>query len=193
MIHKSTIGGIFTLICGFFAILFFIGFGYDLFEKKRPEILNSKEFNQDNTLEADQLKFLILPHLPGGGKIKELSRKVMPFMYHVQTEAGKPAIYNIEPLVPCQITKSYKTNFMNITTMLNGDYEDAYCLPDNFKLPMKGQFGNSKFYLHQFRLLRCVNSTTKIDCNTSEEIDKALESFFVQFIFLDYYLDMSNY
>ena len=59
--HKSTIGGIFTIATFFFSILCFVGFGLDLFERKKAEILNSKEYVKDNRIERDQLHFFVLP------------------------------------------------------------------------------------------------------------------------------------
>ncbi len=184
---------ILTIATFFFSILCFVGFGLDLFERKMAEILNSREYKKDNRIERDQLHFIVLPLMPGGIKMKDVKRKVMAYMYYVETTAESPPKFFNAPLMECKKSNDVKNNFMNVTSILQGDPEDAFCLPDDFTLPMMGQFGNPNFFLYQFRLLRCVNSTTKNDCLPTEEIDKSLENFFVQFVYMDYYIDLSNY
>ncbi len=41
--HQTKVGGILTIIALFLSVLCFAGFGLDLFERKRAEILNSKQ------------------------------------------------------------------------------------------------------------------------------------------------------
>ena len=154
-IHKSSIGGILTILTSLLSVLCFIGFGIDLFERKRPEIYNSKELNFMNKIEKKHTIFALAPMMRGGYNIPDLERKFLPFFSHAQVNSSltdNPTVFNNFALVKCQDTKLFKDNVLNITKMLIGQMDTYYCLPDDFDTPMIGKFGNPFFSLYEFYL-----------------------------------------
>ncbi len=63
--HKSKMGAIFSIIIAILSMLCFAGFGLDLFQKKRPELFNSREFSYDTSIAGNQIVMAFCPLLAG--------------------------------------------------------------------------------------------------------------------------------
>ena len=62
-------------------------------------------------------------------------------------------ILPILKMVPCNQTKFFRKNVLNINQELIGHPDDYFCLPDVLEKNMpnlKGRFGNAQFNLHGF-------------------------------------------
>ncbi len=154
-IFKSTIGGIFTIITAVLSILCFIGFGLDLFQKKRPEILLSKMLDYLNVIPHQKTVFAMTPLLKGGMRVQEPQRKLIPwFEYNFtnNTKETNKTIYSEFMMSNCSNTNFFNSNFMNLSSILLGDSRDYYCLPDNFDLDLVGRIGNPIFSKYRFFL-----------------------------------------
>lgn len=145
-IHKSFFGGIMTAFLFILSILAFVGFGYDLFEKRKPEIFCSREINYFNSIETKKTLFAFSPQLFGGGKLPDLERRIIPNMEYIQTKSNQTNIASV-PLVKCRGTKAFIQNYHDLKANILGDLDDYYCAPENFTEPIYGKSGNQEFSL----------------------------------------------
>ena len=76
---------------------------------------------------------------------------------------------------------------------LLGSIDNYYCLPDDFKESLVGQFGNPYFKTGNLYVTFCNNSTTNNTCLPKNDIVTDLSMFYAQYIFLDYYSDLTDF
>jgi hypothetical protein len=148
-IHKSSLGGIFTIFIFIISALSFVGFGYDIFEKRKPEIFSSKELNYTNTIQIKKTLFAFAPMLMGGAKIPDFERRIIPYMEYIVTKSNRTDFIPL-PLLKCKDTEAFKENFYDINSNVIGDLDDYYCLTENFTEPIIGKYGNQHFTSYEF-------------------------------------------
>jgi hypothetical protein len=151
-IHKSSLGGILTILIFVLSALSFIGFGYDIFEKRKPEIFSSKQLNYTNSIKINNTLFAFSPQLYGGLKIPDLERRLIPNMEYVLTKSNHTTIFDV-PLVKCKETESFKRNLYDLKSNILGNLDDYYCISENFTKPIIGKIGNREFGAIKFNLL----------------------------------------
>jgi hypothetical protein len=193
---KSNLGSVLTIIIFLFSILCFIGLGMDMIFKRNPSLFEYRNFNLTSEIELAKMPFSIGIMRPGGGIINEIRRKVkVYFKYSITNSSNlnQPTEYKIFDLVPCTEVNLFKSNENSIKSKLIGDIDRFYCLPNNFKESLVGQFGNPFFQIGQIYVDYCRNSTELSYCLPLEIIKADLYLFFAQYVFLDYYSDLIDY
>ena len=69
-------------------MLCFVGFGRDLFEQKRPEVLMVKEFIETPVVNHTEFLFIVKPTLIGGSEILELDKKLRVYFLLPETDSS---------------------------------------------------------------------------------------------------------
>jgi hypothetical protein len=149
--HKFSLGGLFTIITFMLGTLCIIGFGLDIFEKRKPEILTSKELNYTNFINASNLLFAVAPMMIGGQIIPDLKRRLNLMIQYSETVANETKLFYL-PMIPCREARLYKQNLFNFSSLLISDIDQYFCLPEDKALTLKGKFGNSEFNMIELHL-----------------------------------------
>jgi hypothetical protein len=151
--YKTNLGSILSILIILLSVLCFFGFGIDLLQKKKPEILLGKEFIQTPKISRSHFNFLISPQLRGGKVIPEVMRKLSFHLSFGLTDNSDPknsTYFKEMELVFCNKTKNYKENIYNITSSTLIDSSISFCLSDDFTEDLIGKFGNNKFTVLNF-------------------------------------------
>jgi hypothetical protein len=196
-IFKTRMGGILTILVGHLSILCIIGFGIDIIRRKEPNVYDSERLNFTSVIKRDQMAYLFAPMLPGGTPIDDYNRKFQFQIYVPDTDTSRTGnettLWEIYNLVRCNETEFFRNNLYDLKTNLIGIAESYYCLPDDFNRDLIGQFGGSKFVAYDFLLSVCTNSTERNDCIPSSEFIPDIDNLWVQFVYLNYYTDLTDY
>jgi hypothetical protein len=193
--YRTASGGLLSKILGILTILCFIGFGMDLFLRKKPSTLLTKIYDSYPKVEYNRFKFLLAPAYNGPRKMNDIKRKLsFTYTYHqADSTLDVPCVnYTYYDMVPCTEINFFEKNpEFKLSTLV--PKEDYYCVPENFDLPLEGKFGNSKFKMYHINVNFCSNKTMNNTCFTTDEIKNDLAEFYIHYIYLDNYIDHSDY
>jgi hypothetical protein len=193
---NSNSGAILTLIIAVFSIICFVGLGMDMIFRRNPSLYEYRMFNLTSEIKLEKIPFAIGIMRPGGGVINELNRKLKIYYKFAITNSSnlnQPTEYSIYDLVECKETTLFKENIKEIKSKIIGQEDRFFCLPEEFKQSIVGQFGNPFFKLAQIYVDYCKNSTEVNTCLPKEIIKNDLSVFFAQYLFIDYYSDLTDY
>jgi hypothetical protein len=193
--YRTASGGLMSIILGILTILCFIGFGMDLFQRKKPSTLLTKIYDSYPKVEYNRFKFLLAPAYNGPRKMNDIKRKLsFTYTYHqADSTLDVPCVnYTYYDMVPCTEINFFEKNpEFKLSTLV--PKEDYYCVPENFDLPLEGKFGNSKFKMYHINVNFCNNKTMNNTCFSTDEIKNDLAEFYIHYIYLDNYIDHSDY
>ena len=148
--YKTVFGGVLSIIISILSVLCFIGFGMDLLKKENPNLYEYRVFNSTSEIEFENFPFVINIMRAGGFRINDLKRKVRIFMRFAiinSSDTKEPTKYKFFDLTSCSSVEFFKKNIHSIKSSIFGNEEDSYCLPNDFKEKIVGQFGNPYFRL----------------------------------------------
>jgi hypothetical protein len=151
--YQTLIGAILSIIIIVLSVLCLFGFGIDIFYKKKPLSVLSREYVETPVINRSDLMFALNPVFPTGEPIKELKRKLSISMLYVSSNTlnlTKPTSWINVPLINCPDSPKYKNNFLNFTKKLPGNPENAACIPDEFNGNVRGKVGDALSDLYVF-------------------------------------------
>jgi hypothetical protein len=190
---KTVLGGLLTIFLCILSILACFAFGYDIFYKKKPEVLISKRYDPYPIQNNNGTMFLLAPMYRGGSAISDIDKKLKMYITYVARDETKVANFTSYDLVPCNTTKRFQENLYNVNTSLLGYPYQYYCLPEGFNYTLENKYGAAIFKNYQIFVAMCDNSTMNNSCYSKQAIESDLNLLFVHFVFLDYYIDSSDY
>jgi archaellin len=193
---KTSIGGLLTILLGFLSVLCFIGFGLDLFERQRPTTYSTKQLLLNNTIYRNQVEFVLAPMFLRGRPINDIGKKMQLFLEVINTDNDRSmeTISKMYNLVPCNASQSevFVTNYNNLTSNFFGDPNKYYCLPSNATDDIVGKFGNSQYITYDFHVGYCRGPQDNVTCNTIDQVQMELKMFYIHFLYLDYFIDLTD-
>jgi hypothetical protein len=191
---KTAFGGLMTLVLVILTVLATIGFGLDLFEKKKPVVLTNNEFIEP-AVEMDQNTVIgYRLFYTGGKKIPDLDRLVDIFVLHsVFKPELSSAIVTRYETIKCNESDVLKKNLLNVTSLIARP-EEYYCMPNNLKFQLFGKYGAPVNNHMHLRIGICKNTTLNNNkCFPDEVIREKMASFFVSFIYKDSYITSKDF
>jgi hypothetical protein len=199
-IFKTRFGGIASLLLLGLAILAFLGFGRDIFEKKQPRVT----FNRITDDEDIQKKFLTHSNFLFSiydqytdEAIPEFDRRFEVYYDFLDFRGDGMIDKNFRnPFEKCseEALKLY-------TDYLNLEPSSYYCFPKGSQIELMGVMSQGKSSLVRLQVDYCKNNTdinkgnVKTDCYTREETQKFLSSKRIQmhYIMETANIDSTNY
>jgi hypothetical protein len=149
---RTNLGGVLTCILAIISVLLFIGFGIDIFERKKPSSYVTKKSNENPNIKSDDLFFMISMYGPLSAPIYDINKKfqIVINYYDLDTSRNPQINRTIVNMVPCNTTAVYKENKYNMRSQIKNIIESYYCVPDDFRKDISGVANSQKFSKYQF-------------------------------------------
>jgi hypothetical protein len=193
-IYKTKSGGIASLFLLGVAVLAFLGFGRDIFEKKQPRvtfnrITDDQDIQQKNLTQSNFL-FSIYDQYTDQ-PIPEFDRRFEVYYDFLDFRGEGMIDKNFRnPFEKC--TREALKSYSEYLNMLPSSY---YCFPKGSEIELMGVMSQGKSSLVRLQLDFCKNNTDvskgalKTDCYTREETQKFLSSKRIQ---MNYIIETAN-
>jgi hypothetical protein len=193
--YKTILGGLLSILVAMLSILCFMGFGLDLFQRQRPIVYNSRQLILNNALKRNQTDFVLAPMMGGSQSIPNVDRKLKLFIQVIDTNIDRENVtinkrYN---LIPCSESTTYMENYNDIQSQLFGNHSKYYCLPQELTDDLSGKFGNANYIVYDFHVAFCMDRNDTDVCDDLTDIQDRLKLFYIHFLYLDHYLDLTDY
>jgi hypothetical protein len=176
---KSSFGGLSSILLFVIAVVAFLGFGKDLFEKKQPRVT----FNRITDGEDIQLKYLTDGNFLFSIYDQYTDQQIPDFerrfeVYYDFLDFRGQGMIDTNFRNPFE--KCSKEVTQNYTGYLNMDPSTYYCFPKNSKIEVEGVMSQGKSSLVRLQLDYCKNNTNpqklKTNCIPKADTQKFLES-----------------
>jgi hypothetical protein len=88
--------------------------------------------------------------------------------------------------------ESFQKNIDLSKEFQNNYFSESFCLA-NHEGKMGGRFSSNFFSNFKFSIVKCNNETSKVTCKTNDEINKFFDGAYLEFYFVDKYINTENY
>jgi hypothetical protein len=144
--YQTIVGASLSMTVIILSILCLFGFGIDIFYKKKPISVLSREYMETPVINRSNLMIALNPTFPTGEPVKDLNKKMSISMLYLSANASNkvtPTSWVPIPLTSCIDSQIYKNNTYNFAKNLAGNPKDAACIPDEFQGGIRGKVGDA--------------------------------------------------
>lgn len=199
--HKTFIGGLVSIFQYIWLISGIIYFGSEIYEKTNPSIITEYTYNPDPPMiyinsTSFPVSFGVQDPTNNLNYYKDPSIFTFKAFYSTQNrikENGETKIVTSRKqlkLVDCELSIHFpglEKDFIDI------DSKQTHCIDTSEKIDVKGNFDNDLYNSLLFYIYQCNNSTSNIPCQSQEEIDNKLKSFYIDISYHYYFYNQKSY